>query len=77
MYRKIIVPESTNISILLPADFVGQKVEVIAFTVDDKLTVEKPTDEMKYSWENARKFFDAHRVDLSNFNFDRDEANQR
>jgi len=34
MYRKIIVPESTNISLLLPENLVGKQVEIIAFEVD-------------------------------------------
>ncbi len=77
MFRKIIVPESPNISLLLPANFVGHEVEVIAFPIEDKQTIEKQKDENKYSWKNARNFFNAHRIDLSNFKFNRDEANER
>jgi len=31
----------------------------------------------RYSFENALKFWNAHRVDLSGFTFNRDEANER
>ncbi|MFI5201519.1 MAG: hypothetical protein ACHQNE_03960 [Candidatus Kapaibacterium sp.] len=31
----------------------------------------------RYSFENALKFWKAHNVDLSQFKFDRDEANER
>lgn len=35
MIRTVVTPEQQNISIKLPAYFVGKKVEVIAFTIDD------------------------------------------
>ena len=76
MYRKIIVPENAKISISLPENFVGRHVEVIAFTIEDKQILETQSDDNKYAWKNARKFFDAHRIDLSNFKFNRDEANK-
>ncbi len=31
----------------------------------------------RYSFENALKFWSAHKTDLSHFKFDRDEANER
>lgn len=37
MIRTLITPENTNISLEIPASFVGKKVEVIAFTVGDAL----------------------------------------
>jgi hypothetical protein len=46
MIRKVLTPEEQNISICLPVEFIGKKVEVIAFTIDDlsdqPLTNEKP-----------------------------------
>jgi hypothetical protein len=77
MYRKIIVPESANISISLPENFIGRHVEVIAFTIEDKQITETQSEDGKYAWKNARKFFNDHRIDLSNFKFNRDEANER
>jgi hypothetical protein len=35
MIRKVITPEQQNISINIPADYIGKQVEVIAFTIDD------------------------------------------
>ncbi|MCF0074552.1 hypothetical protein LZD49_28970 [Dyadobacter sp. CY261] len=35
MVRTLITPENTNISLEVPASFVGKQVEVIAFTVND------------------------------------------
>ncbi len=46
MIRTVVTPEQQNISILLPENFVGKQVEVIAFTIDDTmeqpLTTDKP-----------------------------------
>lgn len=35
MVRKIFTPDKQDICFALPKDFVGKKVEIIAFTVDD------------------------------------------
>lgn len=35
MVRTLITPENTNISLEVPASFIGKQVEVIAFTVND------------------------------------------
>jgi len=72
MYRQVLTPDSSRLILKLPAGFVGKLVEVLAFTVE-------PDDakDGQYSWENARKFFQAHRVNMKDFRFDRDEANER
>jgi len=49
MYRQIIIPESNRYLLDLPQDFVGKKVEVIAFTVENE-------DKAKISG-NAKKQF--------------------
>jgi len=36
MYRQIIIPESNRYLLDLPTDFIGKKVEVIAFTVENE-----------------------------------------
>jgi hypothetical protein len=40
MIRTVITPEQQDISIHVPEDFVGRRVEVIAFTIDE--TIEHP-----------------------------------
>ncbi|MFP5041395.1 hypothetical protein [Parasediminibacterium sp. JCM 36343] len=37
MVRTLVIPEQQNISLHLPQNFVGKKVEVIAFTVDETI----------------------------------------
>ena len=46
MIRTVVTPSQQNISIHLPKDFIGKRVEVIAFTIDEAinepLTVDEP-----------------------------------
>ena len=37
MIRTVITPEKSNISINLPESFVGKRVEVIAFTIEEAM----------------------------------------
>jgi hypothetical protein len=39
MIRTVITPDKQNISIKVPADFVGKQVEVIAFAIDDTVEI--------------------------------------
>jgi hypothetical protein len=70
MFREIIIPTETRQTIEFPEDFVGKPVEIIAFTIDDK-------EKKQFDSEEAFKFWEEHRVDMSNFKFDRFEANER
>lgn len=73
MYRKIIdVVNEENLFIQLPKEYLNKQVEVIAFEVEN--TNEK-VDKKKFN--DAMAFFDTLNVDMSNFKFDRDEANNR
>ena len=71
MVRQIVIPVSTNLTLKLPKEYVGQEVEVIAFAVN------KEKQHTSHSWKNALKFFNKHAVSLKNFKFDREEANAR
>ena len=46
MIRTVVTPDQQNISILLPKNFIGKQVEVIAFTIDEAikepLTMDRP-----------------------------------
>lgn len=72
MYRQMITPLNTKLTLQLPSEFVGRLVEVIAFPVDENNGAEDSD-----SWETAKKFFDAHRVSFQGQKFNRDEANER
>ena len=76
MYRQIITPENTKLILQLPAELVGKEVEVIAFAIEESPQL-SDRDSRKYSLEKARKFFDANKIDMSNFIFNRDDAIER
>jgi hypothetical protein len=67
MVRELIVPDKNMVSVLVPDDYIGKTVEVIAFAVDEstgKEFISNPT-------------FNALKIDTLNFHFNRDEANER
>ncbi len=75
MYRKIFKAESSeDLVVELPREYLHKQVEVIAFQVHEE---HKERSEKKIVFEEAMKFFDSIHADMSNFKFDRDEANER
>jgi len=75
MYRKIFKAEKNeDLMVELPKEYLNKKVEVIAFQVEDN-NVDSGNE--KADLEEAMKFFDSIHADMSNFKFDRDEANER
>lgn len=73
MYRQIITPNQTQFTVNFPPEFVGKEVELIAFTLKEAESVPDRAQLVK----DALDFWNNHRVDMSNFKFDRDEANER
>ena len=75
MFRKVFKAEGKkDLLVELPAEYLNQQVEIIAFQVTNEDIV-NPAE--KADLEEAMKFFDSTYADMSNFKFDRDEANQR
>ena len=70
MYREIIIPTDTKQTIEFPEEFIGKQVEIIAFPIEEKETNQSKT-------EQAFNFWRKHSIDMSNFKFDRNEANER
>jgi hypothetical protein len=70
MIREIIFPTSNSYTLLLPDNLIGKEVEVLAFEVEESSIV-APTTFLK----KASSIFDNCKVDLSNYKFNRDEAN--
>ena len=73
MIRTIIEPAKKKVSLLLPDDLVGKKVEVIAFEVTGEEKQEEVDKEKRI--KAIEKGLNKYRVDLTNFKFDREEAN--
>ena len=72
MFRTIITPTNNNLLIQLPVGYVGQEIEIIAFPFNEAENTAE-----KYSWNEIEDFFKKNSIDLSNFKFNRDEANER
>jgi len=73
MYRKIIVPESTNISLLLPDNLVGKQVEIIAFEVDTDVDI-KQQKERKNPMSRLLQLIEQNPLVLpEEYKFDRNE----
>ncbi|MBC7919786.1 MAG: hypothetical protein H7Z75_01725 [Ferruginibacter sp.] len=70
MYREILVPTDTKLTIELPREMVGKSIEVIAFAIE---AYQPEAARIKEAFE----FWQQHCVDLSDFKFDRDDANER
>ena len=68
MVRQIIVPHEAVITVQLPKEMVGKRIEVLAFEISDE-PHEPATKEEFYKLID--EITAASRVDLSNFRFDR------
>ena len=68
MVHQILIAEKNTHELVLPENFVGKKIEIIAFVVEDTAEQPMPTKPM---------IFDAIKIDTRGFKFDRDEANER
>ena len=76
MLREIITPKEASFTMRLPDEMVGKTVEVIAFEIDQISPPKRPQDiEKSKKIETIDKALSKHRVDLTAFKFDRDEAN--
>ncbi|MET4081820.1 hypothetical protein ABIB40_001771 [Pedobacter sp. UYP30] len=70
MYHEIIIPSATKQTIQFPEEFVGRQIEIIAFPVEEKIRE-------VINRNNALDFWKANSIDMSNFKFNRSEANER
>ena len=69
LVREIIHPTENNYIIYLPDEMIGKQIEVIAFEIEK--TQEKRLDKMARLSDSL----DSLKIDLSDFKFNRDEAN--
>ncbi len=73
IHRALLNPQTpADLVVHLPERFLHTEIEIIAFCVEDE-----PAHKRKRTYEEAVKFWDAHAVDMSNFKFNRVEANER
>lgn len=69
MIRTIITADRNKLILLLPDDFLGKQIEVIAFVIEE---AKSKAAELKKT-----KTFSAIQLDTRGFKFNRDEANER
>lgn len=71
MLREIITPTNQDVLLHLPEEMVGKTVEVIAFEIDSNKSVSSKNQRLSKIEDLTKTSL----VDLSNFKFDRNEAN--
>ena len=70
MIRTVVTPDKNLLSFNIPDKYVGKKIEVIAFAVDEFL------EDVIYTTKGS-KSFSAIKINTKDFKFNRDEANER
>jgi hypothetical protein len=70
MIRTIVTPDKNFLSFNIPDMYIGKKMEIIAFAIDE------PSEDIIYS-TNSNKRFSAIRINTKGFKFNRSEANER
>ena len=71
MVRQIIKAKQTEIALLIPEDYIGKTIEIIAFPIEEGENVTK-----KRKAEIIEKFRKMQ-TDMTGYKFDREEANER
>lgn len=75
LIREIIVPTQNTYTLQLPDEMIGKQIEVIAFEIDKKIVPKDDNKPLPNELADIQKIFEGKRVDLSNFKFNREEAN--
>lgn len=75
LIREIIVPTGNSYTLNLPDKMIGKQVEVIAKEIEIPDPSDLDIEARKQRIEQIREIFKNDLVDLSNFKFDRDDAN--
>ncbi len=70
MIRTVVTPDKNFLSFNIHDKYIGKKMEVIAFAVDE------PSESVIYATKR-RKSFSAIKLSTKGFKFNRDEANER
>jgi hypothetical protein len=74
MYRQIFTSEDNNVNIPVPNEWKGMNIEVIVFPITpQKIVGSKTSDTGKRKKRN--ELLDKYLIDLSDFKFNREEAN--
>jgi len=79
MYRQIFQSTVGNLTIAIPQNWYGQQIEVIAFPINETLNAANSpaliSDRIAENRKKREAMNRRYSMDLSNFKFNRDEAN--
>ena len=75
MIRTILKPDKNSLTLQLPDELVGKMIEVIAFSIEETKNTSQDAASKTKRIDAINNVLNKHRVDLSNYKFDRDEAN--
>ena len=78
MYRKIFTPseQNSNIPVVIPSAWYGQQVEVLVFPIVEGNEQSKQEElSVQERRKKREELLNKYSIDLSNFKFNRDEAN--
>lgn len=70
MIRTVVTPKKNTLSFSIPDKYIGKKIEVIAFAVDEA------SQDIIYP-NKSKKSFSAIKLNTKDYKFNRDEANER
>jgi hypothetical protein len=66
--REIVIPENNKIELTVPDNFIGKRIEVIAFEMEDSSAETKNMSKRKFTVSNIK---------VEGYKFNREEANER
>ena len=80
MIREIVIPTENSYTLLLPDEFIGKKVEVIAFELEESISTELLDDqhsmlEVEDRLQRIQSALKGYTFNSGGYKFDRDEAN--
>ena len=71
LIREIIIPTQSTYTLNIPESMIGKEIEVLAFEIEKG----KIISDKEHSLADIKSIFNGARVDLNNFKFNREEAN--
>jgi len=74
MYRQIFAPEADSINIPVPSEWKGMNIEAIVFPITPEKVLARKTFDVEKRKKRS-EFLDKYLIDLSDFKFNREEAN--
>ena len=74
MFTQVITPKKNPVVLYVPEEMLGHEIRLIGTSTDSK---KDDPEERKRSWEKYLAFLKTIEGDMSDFTFNREEANER